>query len=429
MVMALLFSTFMLAALAMVPGVASAASSGGFASYGGFIVVLNPGASPAKVAADYSTKPYLTYSAALNGFAANIELNKASRLASDPRVEFVANDVLRPDNLGARPTASGPSGTGEIVPVTDIPQFVPRGVSRIGTLDSPTAHIDGVDDPMNVDIAVIDSGVQSDQSDLRVVGGVDCSTRGRKPGEATEYEDLDGHGTHVAGIAAAKDNAFGVVGVAPGARVWAVRVTDGKSFLDSYVLCGLDWVAAHASTVEVANMSLSDYGSDDHNCGHTDHDPVHVAVCAVVTRGVTLTASAGNDATDVSTYIPAAYSEVIAVSALADSDGKPGGLAQDSPCGYPDDVFAFFSNFGASIGIAAPGTCIPSTYTLNQVYRQDGTSMAAPHVAGAALLYKARHPSATPRQVRNAILASRERYAMPGDPDGINEGVLNVAGW
>lgn len=145
---------------------------------------------------------------------------------------------------------------------------------------------------------------------------------------------------------------------------------------------------------------------------------------------MTFAVAAGNESHDAAAQIPAAYPEVMTVSALADSDGQPGAAGPLDCHGLDeDDVFAFFSNFGPAVDIAAPGVCIPSTYILNQVFRGDGTSFATPHVAGAVLLYKARHPSASPSQVRAAIIAARERYAMPGDPDGINEGVLNVKGW
>jgi subtilisin family serine protease len=404
-------------AMASVPSVASATS-------GDFIVVLRPGASPAAVAADYGTKPLFTYTAALNGFAANIERSKASRLAADPRVEFVEDDraIKAPKDVTAAKLTP--------FPITDIAQFVPRGVSRIGALAAPTAHIDGVDDPVDGDVAVIDSGVQPDQSDLRVAGGADCTGRGRKPGELTAYDDLDGHGTHVAGTVAAKDNSFGVVGVAPGARVWGIRTfTDAPYAPTSWIVCGIDWVAAHASTIEVANMSLGGPGADDGNCGHTNHESEHVAICTAITRGVTFAVAAGNESVDAANQVPAAYREVITVSALSDWDGKPGAVGGTTCEGTEDDTFAFFSNFGPAVDIAGPGVCIPSTWILNQVYRNTGTSMATPHVAGAALLYKTRHPSATPSQVRAAIIAARERYAMPGDPDGIDEGVLNVTGW
>ena len=174
----------------------------------------------------------------------------------------------------------------------DIPQVIPFGIERVGALASRTARIDGRQDPLDVDIAVIDSGVESSNSDLRVVSGVDCV-----PGGDASTEDLWGHGTHVAGIAAARDNAYGVVGVAPGARIWPIRVLGSDGYgNDSWVLCGVDWVAKNADQIDVANMSLGDIGADDGKCGRTDQDPLHLAICNSVAAGVTDSVSAGNDA-------------------------------------------------------------------------------------------------------------------------------------
>ncbi len=142
-----------------------------------------------------------------------------------------------------------------------------------------------------------------------------------------------------------------------------------------------------------------------------------------------------NNVQNAANTTPATYGEVITVSALADSDGRPGGQGPVTPRG-PDDSLASFSNFGADIDIAAPGVgvlstvpsgecglCHPSGFGLS-----DGTSMAAPHVAGAAALYLAGHPGASPVQVKTALLNNREQIALRNDPDGSNEGVLRSPG-
>jgi subtilisin family serine protease len=122
--------------------------------------------------------------------------------------------------------------------------------------------------------------------------------------------------------------------------------------------------------------------------------------------------------------VPATYEEVITVSALADSNGASGGGGPGTIAG-PDDSLAGFSNWGSDVDIAAPGVTILST--LPGGYgTSSGTSMAAPHVAGAAALYLATHANATPAQVKSALLAARENVALANDPDGINEGVLSV---
>jgi subtilisin len=395
-----------------------------------YIVVVKDSADGAAVAARHGVKPRLVYRSALHGFAGDLGKGVQARLAADPDVRFTATDITKLRDLPMQVIAPGQAKYFE--KLTSFAQRVTFGTNRVDADLSATADIDAIDDArVNADIAVIDSGIDSDNVDLNVAGGSDCTGRGRKPGEPTVYEDLAGHGTHVAGTAAAIDNTYGYVGVAPGARLWAVRVLDGQNFgRDSWVLCGLDWVAAHADTIDVTNMSLGDIGRSDGECGARFHDPTHVAICGVAAAGVTIVVSAGNNGIDASDAVPAAYPEVITASAMTDTDGRPGGLGPASCRSTElDDRFASFSNFGAVIDLAAPGVCVDSTYPNDFAARMSGTSMAAPHVSGAAALYLATHRTASPAAVRDALLAAREQYAMPGDPDGINEGVLNVAGF
>jgi subtilisin family serine protease len=165
---------------------------------------------------------------------------------------------------------------------------------------------------------------------------------------------------------------------------------DGSGSL-SDVVCGLNWVADHASAdnIKVANVSLGDRGSDDGDCGAKNNDAVHAAVCRLTVAGVTVVAAAGNDAENMSRSIPASYDEVLSVTAMADFDGKPGGLAQPT-CqdGGQDDSAADFSDYAtpgsvdADHTIAAPGVCITSTWNDGGTETISGTSMASPHVAG-----------------------------------------------
>ncbi len=151
----------------------------------------------------------------------------------------------------------------------------------------------------------------------------------------------------------------------------------------------------------------------------------------MVAAGVTAVVAAGNESQDAAHEIPAAYPEVITVSAYADYDGRPGGVGSGD-CGFPevDDTMAFFSNFGSAVDIAAPGVCITSTvprfYDRSGYFVASGTSMASPHVAGAAALYIARHPYASPAGVRAALVAMAEPGPLPEDPDSFPEGLLNV---
>lgn len=173
--------------------------------------------------------------------------------------------------------------------------------------------------------------------------------------------------------------------------------------------------------MSLGGRATTDGTADDGNCGLSNSDAMHKAICDSVAAGVPYVVSAGNDGSHVSNYAPASYNEVITVSALADYNGLPFGGAsrtcnQDSAS---DDDFAFFSNFGADVDIGAPGVCIKSTWKGVKKGRRghkrivpgyktiSGTSMASPHVAGAAAVFLANtNPSATPAQVRTFLIAA-----------------------
>jgi subtilisin len=364
-----------------------------------YIVILEPSAgSPEQaaeaVAVDASDVTVTqVYEHVFDGFAAVIPADQLDAVRTDPRVQAVVPDQE----------------------VHAFAQTLPTGINRIDADQNPPAKIDGVDERVDVDVAVLDTGITAD-SDLNVAGGISCLA-----GD-TSYADDNGHGTHVAGTIGALDNDSGVVGVAPGARLWAVKVLDADSSgWRSDVICGLDWVAANSGTIDVVNMSLGGGGSDSSCSGD---DALHGAICRVVDGGVPVIVSAGNDGMDAANVVPAAYDEVITVSALADSDGLPGGVGAATTLG-PDDSLASFSNFGADVDIAAPGVSILSTVPGGYA-RKSGTSMASPHVAGAAALYLQNHPGANPAEVKANLLSTRKDIALPNDHDGINEGVLYV---
>jgi subtilisin len=156
---------------------------------------------------------------------------------------------------------------------------------------------------------------------------------------------------------------------------------------------------------------------------------VHQAICASVAAGVTYVVAAGNSSSDAATSTPAAYDEVITVSAFADFDGVAGG-AGSGGCGFTeyDDTMAFFSNFGSDVDISAPGVCIGSTVRGGLYDIISGTSQAAPHVSGTAALYVANHPAASPAAVRSALLAGAEAGPIAEDPDAFHEGVVKASG-
>jgi subtilisin family serine protease len=406
------------------------------------IVLLNSNVDPAAKFSAYGVAPKRVFSHGLIGFSGDLTSAQRGGLASDPDVVMVAPDRVhsfRANGLpGTRIKGAVVEGAGQTqkgtTPIEQTPQIATRGFRRVGGLAMDNVRVDNRDDRVDADIAIMDSGIQPDQPDLRVAGGFDCADN------TGNWSDVEGHGTTVAGVAAAKDNKFGIVGVAAGARLWSVRVLDSNlEGTDSAALCGVDWVTQHSNRIDVLNMSLGGPGFDDGHCGRRNNDPIHFAICQLVKTGVVPVASAGNDSTDVNIVFPAAYREVITVSGIADSDGAPGGHGGPEPCyGTADDTFAFFSNFGAGIAIAAPAVCISSTYIGSDVVTDSGTSFAAPFVSGAAAVYLASNrgqnqPGPKSRgsrteEVRQVLHARRERGHIPGDPDRYNEGVLNVAG-
>jgi subtilisin family serine protease len=341
------------------------------------------------------------YDHALGGFAIKVPNEKAlEEILKIPEVDYVEPDIK----------------------VRAFVQSLPTGIDRVDADLSSTKSGDG-SGAVNADIGILDTGIDLNHPDLNVYRQV-TFVSGTSSGN-----DDNGHGTSVAGIAAAKDNSDGVVGIAPGARLWSVKVLDssGNGFT-SDIIEGIDYVTAHADEIDAANMSFGGEGSST---------ALRTAIINSVSSGVTYAAAAGNDDKDASTVIPASYPEVMAVSAIVDTDGKCGGLSTPTSAGN-DDALADFSNFGSVVDIAAPGVLIKSTARGSSYTNSfSGTSASTPHVTGAAALYNSENPNATPSDIRNALRNSGSSPTticdgnghgyFTGDPDNNAEPLLYVA--
>lgn len=310
------------------------------------------------------------YSAALKGYSAALTSSALREIRADARVAYVAEDRV----VNAVGTTSVVAG-----------DAVPPGVVRIGAATAATVH-----QASTVSVAVIDTGIDLTHPDLNAVSGKNC-VRTNRPAN-----DDNGHGSHVSGSIAARNNGSGVVGVAPGTKLYAVKVLNSQgSGTTSQVICGIDWVTANAKAlnIKVASMSLGGGGGNDNNCGNTNRDPEHQAICRSTAAGVTYVVAAGNDGGDLAAHVPASYPEALTVSAMTDTDGTYGAAGGAPACrtSEADDRFASFSNYAttttdANHTVAAPGVCIRSTWKSGGYNTISGTSMATPHVSGSVAL-------------------------------------------
>jgi len=236
-------------------------------------------------------------------------------------------------------------------------QEMPWGVDRIDAERVWSARYGGTGGA-GVDVAILDTGIDADHPDLVIAGGVNCAGNILTDGSTkpANWNDKEGHGTHCAGVVAARDNSIGTVGVAPEARLWAVKVlADDRSGYISDVIQGIEWCVDNG--IDIISMSFAGGFSN----------ALEEACDLAYDAGVLLVASSGNEGTAVG--YPAAYDSVVAVSAVDAADG-----------------LASFSCVGPEIELAAPGVDIRSTYRDGGYTSLSGTSMACPHVAGVAAL-------------------------------------------
>jgi subtilisin len=392
----LVFLCLLVAALTL------AGTAGARGITGQYIVVVKSGFNGSVVAADHArwadVEVIAKYRHALNGYSARLSQAALAKVRADERVLIVSQDRK----------------------VHATAQTLPTGVNRIEGDLSSTLSGNG-SGSVNGAVAVLDTGIDTSHPDLSVVGGKNCST-------GKSYRDGNGHGTHVAGTIGAKDDSNGVVGVAPGVRLYSVRVLNNSgSGSWSSIICGIDWVTANAATrgITVANMSLGGSGTDRGCSG----DALHQAICRSVNNAkVTYVVAAGNSGANLSNFVPAAYNEVLTVTAAADFNGRPGGGAPATCRSDVDETAADFSNFttigSSDVGhmIAAPGVCINSTWKGGGYKRISGTSMASPHVGGTAALCIAgscagMSPSQVIARLRSDAASRPATYGFFGDPN------------
>lgn len=277
------------------------------------------------------------YEQALKGFAVHMTAQKALEVSNDQTVDYVEQDRMI--------TLGKPGGGGTTLPS----QTTPWGVTRVGGAGNGVGKV----------AWIIDTGIDLDHPDLTV----DVARSRNFVSTTASPDDDNGHGTHCAGIIAAKNNTVGYVGVAAGATVVAVKVLNRRgSGTYSQIIAGVNYVAANGANGDVANMSL----------GGSASQALDDAVAGAASGGVKFSLAAGNESTNASTKSPARVngSNIYTVSAMGQND-----------------LWASYSNYGnPPVDYCAPGSGIPSLWKDGGINTISGTSMAAPHVAGILLL-------------------------------------------
>ena len=327
---------------------------------GSYIVVLKPGSDTAsrELAGEYGGTVAGDYRSTVRGFHLLATATQARRLAADPAVAFVEQDAEITTTAMAAPVT-------QAVPIWGLDRLDQRSLPLSGSYTHGSAA--------GVTAYVIDTGVRLSHQEFggRAVDGWDFVDND------PVADDCHGHGTHVAGTIGGQ-----TYGVAKDAGLVALKVLgcDGTGSYSGFI-AAVDWVTANARRPAVANMSL----------GGPLSMSLNAAVQRSIAQGVTYAIAAGNENKDACEASPAATAEAITVGATSLSDTRAG-----------------FSNYGSCLDIFAPGSSIVSAGTASDsdVKGMSGTSMAAPHVAGAAALVLGAHPDWTPAQVRDDLVAN-----------------------
>jgi uncharacterized protein (TIGR03382 family) len=296
------------------------------------------------------------YTTALRGFAARMPEADARALAEHPDVELVEQNAL--------------------VHASTVQTEATFGIDRIDQRSLPLdSRYDYASDGAGVTVFVVDSGIRS--THVEFTGRINLGLGGTVIDDGLGSEDCDGHGTHVAGTIAGT-----VLGVAKKATVVPIRVLDCEGD-GSYsgIVAAIDHVAANHPPKSVANLSL----------GGPASAAMDTSIRNLVASGVTVVVAAGNENQDACTFSPGREPTAITVASSTKTDAR-----------------SSFSNYGSCVDLFAPGSEITSAGIASDtaVATFNGTSMASPHVAGAAALFIAQNPSATPAQVTAALLAS-----------------------
>ncbi|MFH8618736.1 S8 family serine peptidase [Streptomyces sp. NPDC017979] len=347
-----------------------------------YIVTLRDGgvrsasAEGKAIAKKYGAKIERTYSTALNGYAVRVSEAQAKKLAADPAVAAVAQD----QTVSIQATQTNPPSWG-----------LDRIDQKRLPLDQRYTYPDSAG--QGVTAYVIDTGVRISHRDFggRAVNGYDAVDNDNVA------QDGNGHGTHVAGTVAGTS-----YGVAKKARIVAVRVLNNSgSGTTAQVVAGVDWVARNAVKPAVANMSL----------GGGANTTIDSAVRRAIAAGVTFAVAAGNSNANAANYSPARVTEAITVGSTTNTDAR-----------------SSFSNYGSVLDIFAPGSGIASAWHTSDTATNSisGTSMASPHVAGAAAIYLGANPSSTPAQVASGLIAAASTGVVTNPGTGSPNRLLNV---
>ncbi|MCG7524252.1 S8 family peptidase [Streptomyces sp. OfavH-34-F] len=344
---------------------------------GSYIVMLDRAADKEKLAEEYGGKLKRDYSSAINGFSANgLTETEAKRLAADPAVsKVVQNKKFHIDATQDNPPSWGLDRIDQTETAGDDAYTYPDSAG-----EGVTAY-------------VIDTGVRTSHEEFggRATSGYDAVDND------DSADDGNGHGTHVAGTIAGS-----TYGVAKNAKIVAVRVLDDSgSGTTEQVVAGIDWVTEHHQGPSVANMSLGG-GADE---------ALDAAVQKAIASGVTFAVAAGNESSDAGQGSPSRVPEAITVASST-----------------VDDEQSSFSNYGSVVDIYAPGSDITSAWNDSDTGSNtiSGTSMATPHVVGAAAVYLAGHPDATPAEVTTALTEGATPDAITNATAGTANKLLKI---